>query len=71
MIRSTFFAATAFLLLSGCGGPAPVANDMATNEAMYDNMTVDASADSLAAPSDMAVDSESNMIGSASGGNAM
>ncbi len=75
MIRSTILAgALAMALLSGCERPDQAAtNAQAGNDAALTNdMAVeDLPSDSLAAPGDMPLDSESNAAGSAGGGNAM
>ncbi|WP_156678525.1 hypothetical protein [Sphingomonas profundi] len=74
MTRPTILAAAAALILvAGCGARDEAAGGGAHNEAaMADNLSIeDVPSDSLAAPSDMPLDSESNGVGSASGGNAM
>lgn len=74
MNRMTVLAvAAAILTLAACGGGQDSRSPHANEATAVDNMTMDedVSADSLAAPSDMPLDSESNMVGSAEGGNAM
>ncbi|TVV71235.1 hypothetical protein [Sphingomonas solaris] len=66
--------AATFLLMAGCDGAKDAGNTavVAGDEAVADGNTVeDLPSDGLAAPSNMALETESNTVGSASGGNAM
>ncbi len=65
--------AAAMLTLAACSSGQDSSASEANKATAADNMAMDedVSADGLAAPSEMPLDSESNSVGSASGGNAM